>query len=240
MNRTVVLLQMAEMCRLLMRLPCSRKSALFALAPVGFRHSDRWALILLSSGVCPIEAKWNGRKKCCCLRGLESNVIVVIVAPIIKRKSVMAAWSLGTRMIHASSIDLWCAIVEPSGIICGHFPRLFFFFPFSFLLQVSAPSSHSAPSFVWSTWKQKNPGEMLCFFVCLSETLFDMDRKENVGVVVLEPKYGKGRKRMRGGSKKINGKQRYRTTSDRSDCSATADTGKMYSAGEWCLPIFLR
>ena len=43
-----------------------------------------------------------------------------------------------------------------------------------------------------------------------------------------------------GGSKKINGKQRYRTTSDRSDCSATADTGKMYSAGEWCLPIFLR
>ena len=65
-----------------------------------------------------------------------------------------------------------------------------------------------------------------------------MDRKENAGVVLLGQKYGKGRKRMKGGSKKINGKQRYRTTSDRSDCSETADTGKMYSAGESCLPIF--
>ena len=190
--------------------------------------------------MCPIEAKLNGRKKCCCLRGLESNVIVVIVAPIIKRKKCHGRLVVGNtddpRVVHRFMMCN-CRAVRNN---LWSFSPSFLLFPFFVSSSGLCPIFSFRSKFCLVNLKAKKSWRNVCFFVCLSETLFDMDRKENVGVVVLEPKYGKGRKRMRGGSKKINGKQRYRTTSDRSDCSATADTGKMYSAGEWCLPIFLR
>ena len=213
------------------------KSALFALAPVGFRHSDRWALILLSSGVCPIEAKWNGRKKCCCLRGLESNVIVVIVAPIIKRKKCHGRLVVGNtddpRVVHRFMMCNCRAVRNNLWSFSPSFLHSFRFF-FRSLPHLLIPFQ----VLFGQLESKKILAKCLLFCVFVGDVIRYGSQGECRSGSTRAKVWKRSQEDEGVGSKKINGKQRYRTTSDRSDCSATADTGKMYSAGEWCLPIF--
>ena len=198
MNRTVVLLQMAKMCRLLMRLPCSRKKRplrscsgrIPSFRSMSLDTALKWSVPNRSEMKRPEEMLLPSRTriKCNCSNSSSNH----------KKKKCHGRLVVGNtddpRVVHRFMMCN-CRAVRNN---LWSFSPSFLLFPFFVSSSGLCPIFSFRSKFCLVNLKAKKSWRNVCFFVCLSETLFDMDRKENVGVVVLEPKYGKGRKRMRG------------------------------------------